>query len=651
MVLSRGPLRLLLLGALALPSMAGAIRPVSHYHDLVAGSTDAGFRNGSFTEARFSFPQGLAVSPGGERLYVADRDNNRIRVVFLAEDNRVETLAGTGEASSRDGSLRSATLDHPYLLAALPAERLLVFEASGKARLVDLRAGTVRTVPLAREIVGGAFALAVSPSGAAWASNPGQKQVFRIDLATWKARPLLSNESGMTPTALCLCGPNGDRLVFADPARGTVLSLRPDGGQEPIANATKVRALACQGDRIWALRADNKSPLVVLAPAADATPRSVWGPMLSQAESPQMPYLRGDAAEPAGLVLDPREDKRLLVAAPFSNLVGSVRDYDFAASWDSEQPQPDGLTDFAYPKRKPPATIRLLLAGDSRSFYTTDRDKAAWGKHNNRMQVLGKRLELFLNAEAALAGRRLSVQVLSLGRVSWDPLFLWPATDAPPLARSYDVDRVLLLVGPDSAAQFTAWYERPLGRDGLPTRDLDGEFSLRSPREQIQPGRPLRFFNDCEARGLVKVLPNKLAFQDLPRLTADPVLRSQLVELLGEPVAALARRLADGQGKRRELTLVYLPKGTGVPGDAPHDLWKAVAKRYSIAFLDLSDEMAAFRISFSPLSEMVNYDHLSAEGNTFVGWLLARRLESAGYLSPDSPVRREGDAAPPAPVR
>jgi hypothetical protein len=650
-VLSRVPLRLLLLGSLALPSTAGAIRPVSHYHDLVAGSTDAGFRNGSFTEARFSFPQGLAISPGGERLYVADRNNNRIRVVFLAEDNRVETLAGTGEARSRDGSLKDAALDHPYLLAALPAERLLVFEPSGKARLVDLQAGTVRTVPLARDVVGGAFALAVSPSGAVWASNPGRKQVFRIELASWKTRPLISNESGMAPTALCLCGPKGDRLVIADAARGLVVSLRPEGGQETIANATNVRALTCQGDRIWALCADNKAPLVVLAPAGDATPRSVWGPMLSQADSPQMPVLRSDSVEPAGLVLDPREDKRLLVASPYSNLVGSVRDYDFAASWDSEQPQPDGLTDFAYPRRKPPATIRLLLAGDSRSFYTTERDKSAWGKHNNRMQVLTKRLELFLNAEAALAGRRPSAQVLSLGRVSWDPLFLWPATDVPPLARSYDVDRVLLLVGPDAASQFTAWYERPLGKDGLPTRDLDGEFSLRSPRERIQPGRPLRFFRECEARGLVKVLPDKLAFQDVPVLAADPVLRSQLVELLGEPVAALSRRLADGKGKRTELTIVYLPKGTGVPGDAPHDLWKAVAKKYALSFLDLSDEMAAFRISFSPLSELVNYDHFSAEGNTFVGWLLARRLESAGYLSPVSAGRREGDAAPPAPVR
>lgn len=651
MVLSRIGLRLLPGLVLFLPSVAGAIRPVSHYHDLVAGSTERGYRNGSFTEARFWFPQGLAISPGGDRLYVADRDNNRIRVVFLAESNRVDTLAGTGEARSRDGALKSAAFDHPYLVAALGAERLLVFEAHEKARLIDLRAGTVRTVPLAAEAVRNAFSLAASPSGAAYSASPIQGQVFRIDVATWKARPLLRQGSGVSPTALCLCGPDGNRVVVADAASGQVVFVHPDGGLEPIAAAKKVRALACQGERIWALRDDRTSPLVVVAPPGNATPRSVWGPMLSEAEFPQLPALRAEATAPAGLVLDPREEKRLLVASPYANLIGSVRDYDFAASWNSEQLQSDGLTDFAYPKRKPPATLRLLLAGDSRSFYTTARDKAAWGNKINRMEALGKRLELFLNAEAALAGRPHSAQVLSVGRVSWDPLFLWPATDVPPLARSYDVDRVLVLLGPDSAAQFTAWYERPLGPDGLPARELDGEFSLRRPRERIQPGRPARFFRDCETRGLVKVLPGSLAFADLTLLAADPTLRAQLVELVGEPLAALSRRLAGGKGRKRELTLVYLPKGTAAPGDAARSLWKAVAKRYSLDLLDLSDELGAFRISFSPLSEMTGYDHYSADGNTFVGWLLARRLESAGLLTPATPSNRAADAAPPAPVR
>ena len=647
MALSGGPLRLVPVLALLLASPSGAIRPVSHYHDLVAGSFSPGFRDGPFAEARFSSPVGLAVSPDGTRLYVADRDNNRIRVVLLAEGNRVETVAGTGEASLRDGILRSAALDHPYLVALLPGEKLVVVEAGERLRLVDLKAGAVREIAIPGRVVHGVFALVASPSGALYASSPEERQVYRVDVATSRARPLLPPGSTVKPTGLCLCGAAGDRLAVADAAGGRVFFLGSDGRRETVGNVTGVRALACQGDRLWALRADPKTPLVVLSPRGDATPRSVWGPVLSQEKGEQMPVL----ADPAGLVVDPREERRLFVASPLRNVVGSVRDYDFAGSVNSEQPQPDGLTDFAYPRRKPPATVRLLLAGDSRSFYVSEREKVASGGRINRMQVLAKRLELFLDAEAALAGRRESVQVLSVGRVSWEPLFLWPATDVPPLATAYDVDRVLVLVGPDSALQFTAWYDRPLGPDGLPTRALDGEFTLRAPRERVQPGRPSKFFRDCEARGLVKVLPKSLEFAELPRLAADPALRPQIVELLGEPLGALSRRLVDGSGRRRELTLVYLPKAVPEPDDVARDVWRAVSARYSLPLLDLSAEMHAFGVSFSPLSELDGYDHFTVEGTTLLGWLLARRLEGAGYLSPARSIARAGDAAPPAPVR
>lgn len=623
MVLRAPALLSLLLSALP----AAAVQPVSHYYDLVAGGFDASFRDGPFTRARFSSPTGLAFSSDGRVLYVADTRNHRIRAVFLDESNRVGTLAGTGERLSRDGEAKDAAFDSPLLLATLSGDRLLVVEAGSRIRIVDLTRLQVSTPKLKGEEMRGLFSVAADPSaGALFAASPEQGVVFRVDTKTFEVAVLEIGET-VEPTALTVCR---GQPVFADPGRKRVVAREDSGALVEVGRLSEVRALACPAGRLYALLVDRKAPLVVLAPEpADATPRSVWGAMLGN-ETEQIPGLFSDASVPAGLVADPREERRLLVSSPQRNVVVSVRDYDLAASWKSTAGQPDGLLDFAYPKRKPSHTVRLLLAGDSRTYSTTAPDVARWGGAN-RMETFPKRLELFLNAEAALserAGPRF--QVLTKGWASGEPLFLWPAADVPPLALDYDLDRVFVLLGPESAQGFSVWFERPLDADGVPSRATDGEFLLRAPEEKVQKGRPERFYAACAAKGFVKAGPRALIFADLPLLANEPTIRPQLVELLGEPLALLARRLArTGRG----FTLVYLSGGAFVPDDVARDLWTDVARRYELSFLDLSDEMAVFRASFGPLSEIKDYDHFSNDGNTLVGWLLARSFKRAGLLS------------------
>jgi NHL repeat len=54
-----------------------------------AGTGEAGLKDGTLTEAQFNEPAGLAAANG--KLYVADTNNNAIRVIDLVEE-RVETL-------------------------------------------------------------------------------------------------------------------------------------------------------------------------------------------------------------------------------------------------------------------------------------------------------------------------------------------------------------------------------------------------------------------------------------------------------------------------------------------------------------------------------------------------------------------------------
>jgi len=107
------PMLSLILGT---PMGGYAIQPVSLSQDLVAGQGAPGYRDGPFYSALFKHPQGLAIDPLGKNLYVADRENNRIRVVRLDRSNQVETLAGTGAPGSKDGLCGDATFRGPSIL-------------------------------------------------------------------------------------------------------------------------------------------------------------------------------------------------------------------------------------------------------------------------------------------------------------------------------------------------------------------------------------------------------------------------------------------------------------------------------------------------------------------------------------------------------
>jgi thiol-disulfide isomerase/thioredoxin len=64
----------------------------------IIGAGAAGLKDGNFSEAQFSSPQGMALDRENQLLYVADTENHALRRVNLQEQ-KVETIAGTGEQS------------------------------------------------------------------------------------------------------------------------------------------------------------------------------------------------------------------------------------------------------------------------------------------------------------------------------------------------------------------------------------------------------------------------------------------------------------------------------------------------------------------------------------------------------------------------
>ncbi|GAB4144068.1 MAG: hypothetical protein Tsb009_15550 [Planctomycetaceae bacterium] len=80
------------------------------------GTGTIGQKDGSYAEASFDHPQGMALD--GDTLYVADTENHLIRKIDL-KNKTVSTLAGTGKQARRripEGKLREIALNSPWAL-------------------------------------------------------------------------------------------------------------------------------------------------------------------------------------------------------------------------------------------------------------------------------------------------------------------------------------------------------------------------------------------------------------------------------------------------------------------------------------------------------------------------------------------------------
>jgi len=89
------------------------------------------FKDGPALKAEFNQPHGLAFDKKNNILYISDYLNHRIRKLDL-NNNAVSTIAGTGEAGFRDGKALEARFDRPYgLLWDSSSSSLYITEYSG----------------------------------------------------------------------------------------------------------------------------------------------------------------------------------------------------------------------------------------------------------------------------------------------------------------------------------------------------------------------------------------------------------------------------------------------------------------------------------------------------------------------------------------
>lgn len=138
---------------------------------IIGGTGTSGYngdgQNGDQTQ--FNHPMGLAFNAGGD-LYVADRDNHRIRKI--AKDKKVSTIAGTSSSgfSGDGGSPTSAKLNSPEDVGVSAGGDIVIAD-TGNNRIRRIRgasistiAGNGQTTPIASNVNGLATAV-VAPGG------------------------------------------------------------------------------------------------------------------------------------------------------------------------------------------------------------------------------------------------------------------------------------------------------------------------------------------------------------------------------------------------------------------------------------------------------------------------------------------------------
>ena len=116
----------------------------------VAGSGEFGYSGdgGTPLKASINKPYGLAVTPNGQYIYIADYGNNCIREVNIAA-NKIKTICGTGEPgySGDGGNGQKAQLNGPFWVYIWKEKYLLIADSENNCiRILDIITNTINTL-------------------------------------------------------------------------------------------------------------------------------------------------------------------------------------------------------------------------------------------------------------------------------------------------------------------------------------------------------------------------------------------------------------------------------------------------------------------------------------------------------------------------
>lgn len=207
--------------------------------EILAGDGTPGDEDGIASAARFHSPTGLALAANGN-LFVADRDNHRIRVV--TPTGQVTTLAGQASPGLLDGTGSNARFNAPSSLIFQSDGSLLVADRDNHALRTVTMAGIVNTVagngtPGLRDGVGAAvnfdapIQLTAGSEGVAYLLDSGNQSIRVID-GTGQVNTVVTFEPDAQPAGLAL-SPDG-HLWVSDSGAHTLRRIDLNTGNNSV---------------------------------------------------------------------------------------------------------------------------------------------------------------------------------------------------------------------------------------------------------------------------------------------------------------------------------------------------------------------------------------------------------------------------------
>ncbi len=632
---------------------ASAIRPIVHFHDLIAGEPDPGYRDGSFESAEFNSPQGLAFNEDGTRLFVADKNNNCIRVIFRDENNQVETLAGSIQTGYSNGSLKDARFNAPTALAYIAKDLLVVYDSGNNLfRLIDLKRGQVTDLAGNRkqgDIDGKALEsslgviwniLYLPSDNCLYFSEPANNRLRKLDLTTGLISTVLLNDTKIPmPGPLCLYQNN---LCVTD--RASSNAFLPDFKNKTFQlignfdtadkNSLAVLATAASGEYLYGMRQGGETSWIRLPDNTSLKFVSVWGKPINLN---RFPFFQNN--ESIGFIPDPREDRKFFLASSLMPYVMSLKDYNFQDQLPGDSS--GNITDFAYPEKKPSETFRILVVGNSLSYSLTFQDQ----RNGNYLRSLSfpKQLELMLNTHAAMENVPLNYEVISVGRPELEESsYFWPHYVVPDIVKNYDIDLVLFIQAPMETNRYEYYFQAPLNQEGVPAKTYDTEYLLKPWDQKIPPGTPRDFYEKCLARKWVKpVSKSQLQFETTRVTLTDPNVREDVVELLSKPIKLLSDKLSimktsTNQPVKYQMVLIYRGDTEGSL-DLYHDFWKRMAQKDGFPLLDLVGDFVAFNTTYQGMWSYEDF-HYNADGMPLYAYIVGQELIDHHVIPFDKPV-------------
>jgi sugar lactone lactonase YvrE len=110
----------------------------------IAGNGSPGDADGTGTDARFFFPEGVAICEPLGGVFVADSDNMKIKRV--TSDGATTTYAGGGGVPFQDGSLADARFQFPDRVVCDPSGKLFVVDFGNRRIRMITPSGVVTTL-------------------------------------------------------------------------------------------------------------------------------------------------------------------------------------------------------------------------------------------------------------------------------------------------------------------------------------------------------------------------------------------------------------------------------------------------------------------------------------------------------------------------